>query len=244
MIFVVQILNKHDETPIYHMGCLSRPGSYTQIYDGSIEKKTIRQRYMTKEMLLERLESCISGCFIQTFTLYVVYPLDLFITQNHEIMITISIVPVHWHIEVINQGNQAAYDLHKRKQLSTRILPLKFTMSEVNKLNTTNTSELFTIILEPHNIHVSNMVTSDRSVVTSRTILPGTTSGITTKLPQDMTTNRVLGKRSKLLNKYIMRAMPRWINRSRKIVLILRQLYYRYEKMWKIKLPAIITDYI
>lgn len=41
---------------------------------------------------------------------------------------------------------------------------------------------------------VSNMVTSDRSVVTSSTILPGTTSGITTKLPQDMTTNRVLGK--------------------------------------------------
>lgn len=41
---------------------------------------------------------------------------------------------------------------------------------------------------------VSNMVTRDRSVVTSNTILPGTTSGMTTKLPHDMTTNSVLGK--------------------------------------------------
>lgn len=41
---------------------------------------------------------------------------------------------------------------------------------------------------------VSNMVTSDRRVVTSKTILPGTTSGMTTKLPHDMITNSVLGK--------------------------------------------------
>lgn len=41
---------------------------------------------------------------------------------------------------------------------------------------------------------VSNIVTSDSKVVTSNTIRPGTTSGITTKLPQDMITNNVLGR--------------------------------------------------
>jgi hypothetical protein len=41
---------------------------------------------------------------------------------------------------------------------------------------------------------VSNMVTRERSVVTRRTILPGTMSGITTKLPQDIMTNSELGK--------------------------------------------------
>lgn len=41
---------------------------------------------------------------------------------------------------------------------------------------------------------VSNIVTSDNSVVTSSTILPGTISGTTTKLPQLMTTKSVEGR--------------------------------------------------
>lgn len=41
---------------------------------------------------------------------------------------------------------------------------------------------------------VSNIVTRDNSVVTSRTILPGTISGTTTKLPQLMDTNSVEGR--------------------------------------------------
>lgn len=41
---------------------------------------------------------------------------------------------------------------------------------------------------------VSNMVTSDRSVVTSSTIRPGTISGTTIKLPQLMDTNSVEGR--------------------------------------------------
>ena len=41
---------------------------------------------------------------------------------------------------------------------------------------------------------VSNMVTRDRRVVTSSTIRPGTMSGITTKLPQDIMTNNELGR--------------------------------------------------
>lgn len=36
---------------------------------------------------------------------------------------------------------------------------------------------------------VSNMVTSDSRVVTNNTMRPGTISGITQKLPQDMITN-------------------------------------------------------
>lgn len=41
---------------------------------------------------------------------------------------------------------------------------------------------------------VSIIVTSDNKVVTSRTILPGTISGMTQNPPQDMTTNSVDGK--------------------------------------------------
>lgn len=41
---------------------------------------------------------------------------------------------------------------------------------------------------------VSNMVTKDNRVVTSSTILPGTMSGTTTKLPQLMDTKSVDGR--------------------------------------------------
>lgn len=44
------------------------------------------------------------------------------------------------------------------------------------------------------NLTVSNMVTNDKSVVTRRTTLPGTTSGMMMNPPQDMMTNNVLGR--------------------------------------------------
>jgi len=39
-------------------------GPYTQIYDGSIEKKTIRQRYMTKDCMCKNYRNrCVIGTF-------------------------------------------------------------------------------------------------------------------------------------------------------------------------------------